>query len=325
MKENIKQDDSELKEGKAEIFDPLPSWNQLESKKRILNFVKSVTDKNGSAYVNEEDRIAVFDNDGTLWVEQPFYTQFLFIVDRIKALAPKHPEWKSKQPFKALLEGNTEALKAGGEKAIAELIMVTHAGMTSEEFSGIVEAWMDTAKHPQLNRPYTNCIYQPMKEVITYLKDEGFKVFIVSGGGVEFIRPWSAQVYGIPPEQIIGSSIKTRYEVHDGKPVLVRLPEINFIDDKEGKPAGINEHIGRQPIAAFGNSDGDFQMLEWTTSGKNPRLGILIHHDDAEREWAYDRHSNVGRLEQGLDEANSRGWMVVSMKNDWKKIFCEKY
>lgn len=306
-----------------EISDPLPSWNDSESKRKVLDFVDLITDGSTTSFVKEEDRIAVFDNDGTLWAEQPVYTQFLFVIDRIKALAPQHPEWKQKQPFKAILEGDTGALKAGGEKAIIELLIATHTGMTTEEFARIVKEWIATARHPRLNKPYTKCVYQPMLELIAYLKANGFKIFIVSGGGIEFMRPWSEQVYGIPPEQIIGSSIKTRYQVRNGKPVLIRLPEVNFIDDKAGKPVGINEHTGRLPIAAFGNSDGDFQMLEWTTAGRNRGFALIVHHDDPEREWAYDRQSSVGRLDRGLDEAARRGWTVVSMKNDWKKIFPE--
>lgn len=303
------------------ISDPLPSWSEGKNKEKILDFVAQVTDKSGSSFVKEEDRIAVFDNDGTLWVEQPMYSQFLFVVDRIKELAPKHPEWKEKQPFKAILEGNMDEVKKSGQKGIIELLMATHSGMTIEEFIEVVQQWIVTAKHPVLKRPYTQCIYKPMLELIDYLKANHFKVFIVSGGGIEFIRPWSENVYGIPSEQIIGSSIKTKYEVRDGKPVLLRLPEVNFIDDKEGKPTGINEHIGKRPIAAFGNSDGDFQMLEWVTLRKGPSLSMIIHHDDAEREWKYDKHTIAGKLDRGLQEADSKGWYLVSMKNDWKTIF----
>lgn len=307
----------------SEMPDPLPSWNEGQSKKAIRGFVKSVTGKNGNAFIKEEDRIAVFDNDGTLWVEQPAYTQFLFAIDRVKALAPKHPEWKNLEPYKSILEGNTEGLKAGGKKAVVELLKATHAGMSTEEFAEIVEDWISTARHPRLNRPYTRCIYQPMLELIDYLKANGFKVFIVSGGGIEFMRPWSDSVYGVPPAQVIGSRIKTRYEVRDGKPLLIRLPELDFMDDREGKPAGIHEHIGRRPLAAFGNSDGDFQMLEWTTSGRDPAFGLIVHHDDAEREYAYDRESIVGKLDRASTEAPQRGWIVVSMKNDWNRIFPE--
>ena len=267
------------------------------------------------------DRIAVFDNDGTLWSEQPMYFQAFFIFDRIKQLAPQHPEWKTKEPFASVLKGDVKSTLAGGEHALLELAMATHAGMTTEEFEKIVRDWITTAKHPKTGRLYTEMVYQPMLELLAYLRANGFKTFIVSGGGIEFMRPWTERVYGIPPEQVIGSSIKTKYEIRDGKPVLVRLPELNFIDDKAGKPVGINQHIGRRPIMAFGNSDGDFQMLEWTTSGPGPRFGLLVHHDDADREWAYDRQSSIGRLDRGLDEAADRGWTVVDMKKDWSNVY----
>jgi hypothetical protein len=266
-------------------------------------------------------RIATFDNDGCLWAEQPAYFQLLFIIDRVKALAPEHPEWTAQQPFQAVLEGDMEALAVAGHHGLLELVMATHAGMTTEEFEAVVGDWLATARHPVTGKPYTEMVYQPMLELLDYLRAKGFKTFIVSGGGIEFMRPWTGQVYGIPPEQVVGSSIKTEYEVRDGVPVLVRLPELNFIDDKEGKPVGINAHIGRRPTMAFGNSDGDFQMLEWTTAGDGARLGVLIHHTDAEREWAYDRSSHIGRLDRGLDEAAARGWVVVDMKEDWKTVF----
>jgi len=264
------------------------------------------------------ERIVTFDNDGTLWAEQPLYFQLFFAIDRVKTLAPDHPEWTTRQPFKAAIENDMEALLASGEHGLIELVMATHAGMTTEEFEVIVRDWLDSARH---GRRYTEMVYQPMLEVLDYLRASGFKTFIVSGGGIEFMRPWTESVYGIPPEQVVGSSIKTVFEVRDGEPVLVRLPEMNFLDDKGDKPVGINSHIGRRPIAAFGNSDGDFQMLEWTTAGTGARLGVYVHHTDGEREWAYDRESHIGRLDRGLDEAEARGWVVVSMKDDWRTIF----
>jgi len=263
----------------------------------------------------------VFDNDGTLWVEQPMYPQLFFALDRVKELAPQHPEWKDKEPFASLLRGDVKTALKGGHKAILEIVMATHAGMTIDEFEQIVKDWLATAKHPKYKRPYTECVYQPMLELLAYLRGNGFKTWIVSGGGIEFMRPWTERVYGIPPEQVVGSSIKTEFELRHGKPVLMRLPEVNFIDDKAGKPVGINQHIGRRPVAAFGNSDGDFQMLEWTTAGSGPRFGMIVHHDDAKREWAYDRKSSIGKLDRGLDEAPKRGWVVVSMQRDWKAIF----
>ena len=301
--------------------DPLPSWNEGGAKRSIFDFVQRVTAPGGKDFVPEPERVAAFDNDGTLWAEQPFYFQLVFALDRVKALAPKHPEWKEKEPFKSVLAGDLKSVLAGGEHALVELIMATHAGTTTEEFEQVVKDWIASAKHPRFNRPYTECVYQPMLELLVYLRANGFKTYIVSGGGIEFMRPWVERVYGIPPEQVVGSSIKVKYELRDGRPVLARLPEINFIDDKAGKPVGIHYHIGRRPIAAFGNSDGDFQMLEWTTGGSGPRLGLIVHHDDAEREWAYDRKSSIGKLDRGLDEAPKRGWVVVSMKRDWKFIF----
>jgi phosphoserine phosphatase len=305
----------------AQTADPLPSWQDGASKKRIVAFVQAVTEPGGSAFVAPAERIAVFDNDGTLWAEQPVYFQAMFIRDRVRALSSGHPEWNSLEPYKSLLKGDFKAVMAGGEKALMQLAMATHAGMTSDEFNRIVSDWIATARHPKTGRLLTEMTYQPMKEVLAYLRANGFKTWIVSGGGIEFMRPWTERVYGVPPEQVIGSSIKTRYEVRDGKPVLVRLPEINFIDDKAGKPAGIQQHIGRRPIAAFGNSDGDFEMLDWTTSAPGARLGVIVHHDDAQREYAYDRKSGIGKLDRGLNEAGARGWTVVSMQNDWKTIF----
>ena len=302
--------------------DPLPSWNDGPAKQSIVNFVKATTTQGGSQFVPPGERIATFDNDGTLWAEQPMYFQLLFALDRVKALAPQHPEWKDKEPFASLLKGDVKGALAGGEPAIVEIVMATHAGMTTEEFEKIVKDWLATARHPKFKRPYTELVYQPMVELLAYLRANGFKTFIVSGGGIEFMRPWTEKVYGIPPEQVVGSSVKTKYEMRDGKPVLVRLPEIDFIDDKTGKPVGINSHIGRRPIAAFGNSDGDQQMLEWTQGGSGARLMMLVHHDDAVREWAYGADSKIGTFSDALmAEAKAKQWTVISMKNDWKRIF----
>jgi len=300
---------------------PLPSWNDGATKKAILEFVRTATEKGSPQYVPVEQRIATFDNDGTLWSEQPLYFQFAFAIDRVKALAPKHPDWKEKQPFKAVLEDDMKTVFASGERGLVELVMVSHAGMTTDEFEAIVKDWLATAKHPRFHRPYTELVYQPMLELLTFLRANGFKTYIVSGGGIEFMRPWVEKVYGIPPEQVVGSSIKLKYEVHDGKPVLVRLPEIDFVDDKIGKPVGIQKFIGRRPIMAFGNSDGDFEMLQWTTAGKGPRFGLIVHHTDADREWSYERKSPIGRLDKALDEAPKSGWVIVDMKQDWKFIY----
>lgn len=305
----------------AETNDPLPSWNEGASKQAITQFVEGVTTTGGSSFVPLAQRIAVFDNDGTLWSEQPIYFQLAFALDRVKELAPLHPEWKDQQPFKGVLEGDLKTVLAGGEHAVLELVLATHAGITTEEFSQTVKDWLATAKHPKTGHPYTDMVYQPMLELLAYLRANGFKTYIVSGGGIEFMRPWTETIYGIPPEQVIGSSIKTKFELREGTPVLVRLPEINFIDDKAGKPVGINQHIGRRPIAAFGNSDGDLQMLQWTTAGSGTRLACLVHHTDADREWAYDRSSSIGRLDKALDEAQAKGWTVVDMKRDWKLVF----
>lgn len=307
----------------ARSQDVLPSWSDTAPRRAITEFVQKVTRPGSADFVPPAERIAVFDNDGTLWSEQPMYFQALFILDRVKALAPAHPEWQEKEPFASVLKGDLKAALAGGEKALLELAMATHAGNTTEEFHQIVRDWITTAKHPKTGRLYTEMVFQPMLELLEYLRANGFKTFIVSGGGIEFMRPWAERVYGIPPEQVIGSSIKTRYELRAGKPVLVRLPELNFIDDKDGKPVGIQQHIGRRPVMAFGNSDGDFQMLEWTAAGKGARFALIVHHDDAEREWAYDRESHIGQLAKGLDEGPKRGWTIVSMKSDWKAIYPE--
>jgi phosphoglycolate phosphatase-like HAD superfamily hydrolase len=301
--------------------DPLPSWTDGPSKKAILDFVTKVTKEGSPDFVPALDRVAVFDNDGTLWSEHPVYFQVAFALDRVKALAPKHPEWKEKQPFKAILEGDVKTALAGGEKAVVEIIAATHAGMTTDEFDQLVRDWVKTARHPKFDRPYTDLVYQPMLEVLAHLRANGFKTYIVSGGGIEFMRVFAEKVYGVPPEQVVGSSGKLKYEVRDGKPVLVKLPEIAFVDDGPGKPAGIQEHIGRRPVMAFGNSDGDFHMLQWTTAGKGARFGLIVHHTDAEREWAYDRTSHIGKLDKALDAAPKAGWTVVDMKTDWKVIY----
>ena len=305
----------------AVLADPLPSWNDGPAKQAVMEFVRTVTDKASPNYVPPEERVATFDNDGTLWSEQPTYFQFFFVFDRVKTLAPQHPEWKERQPFKAVLENDMKALAASGEKGLMELAITTQTGMTSEEFEKIIKEWIGTAKHPRFNRPFTDLVYQPMLELLVYLRENRFKTYIVSGGEADFMRPWAEKVYGIPPERVVGSSIKLKLEVREGKPVLMRLPEIDFVDDGPGKPVGIQKFIGRRPIAAFGNSDGDLQMLQWTAAGKGRRFMLLVHHTDAEREWAYDRKSPIGRLDKALDEAQSRGWTVVDMKKDWKRIF----
>ncbi|MGO9005929.1 MAG: HAD family hydrolase [Beijerinckiaceae bacterium] len=301
--------------------DLLPSWNDGPAKKAIVEFVARVTRQGGPDFVPPAERIAVFDNDGTLWPEHPMYVQMAFALDRVKVMAALHPEWKDTQPFKAVLEGDMKTLAESGEHGMAELVMATHAGMTTDEFQKIVTDWLATARHPTFKRPYTELVYQPMIELLAYLRANGFKTFIVSRGGVEFMRPWTERVFGVPPEQVVGSSIKTKFQMRDGRPELFRLPEVNFVDDGAGKPVGINEHIGRRPIAAFGNSDGDLQMLQWTTMSGGVRLGLIVHHTDAEREYAYDRNTSFGRLDKALDAAAINKWVVVDMKSDWKKIF----
>ncbi len=301
---------------------PLPSWNDGAAKQNIMEFVQKVTKEGSPDFVPVAERIATFDNDGTLWSEQPMYCQLFFALDRVKELAPQHPEWKSKEPFASLLKGDVKAALAGGDKAILEIVMATHADMTTDQFAQIVKDWIATAKHPETGKLYTEMVFQPMLELLAYLRANEFKTFIVSGGGIEFMRPWAEQVYGVPPEQVVGSSIKVKLTQRDGKPALVRLPELNFIDDKAGKPVAINQHIGRRPIAAFGNSDGDQQMLEWTQAGTGARLMMLVHHDDAKREWAYGPESKIGTFSDALmTEARKSGWTVISMKDDWKNLF----
>jgi hypothetical protein len=301
--------------------DRLPSWNDTGPKRAIIAFVEKVTTEGSPDFVPVAERIATFDNDGTLWSEQPLYFEFIFALDRLRALAPQHPEWKTEQPFAAALKGDVKGALAGGEPAVARLLAVTHAGMTPEEFDQIVRDWIAGARHPKTGRLYTEMVYQPMLELLGYLRANGFKTFIVSGGEIEFIRAWSEKVYGVPPEQVVGSSVKTKFELRGDEPVLTRLPQIDFVSDAAGKPVAISSHIGRRPIAAFGNSDGDLQMLQWTTAGRGARFALLVHHTDSAREWAYDRRSPIGRLDKALDVAQARGWTVVDMKNDWNAIY----
>ncbi|MFC6631937.1 HAD family hydrolase [Microbulbifer taiwanensis] len=301
--------------------DPLPSWNDGKTKQSVIAFVEKVTKEGSPEFVPADRRIATFDNDGTLWAEQPLYFQLIYAIDKVKEMAPQHPEWKKKEPFASIIRGDTGKALAGGKPALIQLLAATHSGMTGEEFQGSVRKWLATARHPVTNKLYTEMVYQPMLELLSYLRANGFKTFIVSGGGIDFLRAFAEDTYGIPPEQVVGSSLKARYEVRDGKPVIVKLPEVNLIDDKAGKPVGIYQHIGRRPIFAAGNSDGDFEMLQWTTAGGGPRFGLLVHHTDPKREWAYDRDSPIGRLDKALEAAPKEGWTVVDMKDDWKVIF----
>jgi hypothetical protein len=304
-----------------EALDPLPSWSEGETKASIISFVEEVTDDQSNNYVAVPDRVAVFDNDGNLWSEKPIYFQLFFAIDMVKALAEEHPEWETLQPFKSVLENDLETLAAFGEHGILEIVMGTHSGYTTEEFEDIVKDWLVTARHPRFDRPYTDLVYQPMLELLRYLQENDFKTFIVSGGGIDFMRTWVEEVYEIPREQVIGSSIKTEYIIKDGIPAVVRLPEIDFINDKEGKPLGINKFIGRKPIFCSGNSDGDLAMMNYTASGEGKRFMLYLHHTDSIREWAYDRNSPVGRLDKGLDVAREKGWSVINMKEDWKVVY----
>jgi phosphoglycolate phosphatase-like HAD superfamily hydrolase len=310
-----------LQENEKAMPRALPSWRQGKTRDAITDFVSGVCREDSADFVPPSERIAVFDNDGTLWSEQPFYFQGLFVLERIRRMAAQHPGWRTTQPFQAVLEEDWQTLKGFGNKGLLELVLVALGGTTTLEYEQITREWLDTTRHPRFGRLHTEMVFQPMLELLAFLRANGFKTFIVSGGGIEFIRTFSEEVYGIPPEQVVGSSVLTRYEVLDDGPALVRLPELNFFDDMEGKPAGIQQHIGRRPIAAFGNSDGDFQMLEWITARDGPSFGLILHHDDAEREFAYDRHSAAGRLDRALAEAPERGWTVVSMKNDWERVF----
>jgi phosphoglycolate phosphatase-like HAD superfamily hydrolase len=311
-----------LSSARAAHEEVLPSWNETPARKAIVDFVERITSESSADYVPPDERIAVFDNDGTLWAEQPVYFQVAFTIDRIKVMAQEHPEWKDTEPFKSVLEGRFKDV--ADAKNIASLMMAAHSGMTTEEFSRTVLDWINTARHPATGKPYTEMVYKPMIEVLEYLRANGFKTYIVSGGGVEFMRPWVSKAYGIPPEQVIGSRGKLKLEERNGKPVLLKLPEIDLIDDGPGKPVGIQQVIGRRPIAAFGNSDGDLNMLEWTAAGEGPRFCMLVHHTDAAREWAYDRNSKIGKLDRALDEANRKRWTVVDMKADWKSVFPDK-
>ncbi len=301
--------------------DPLPSWNDGPSKRAVIAFVTKVTKEGAPDFVPKDERVATFDHDGTLWCEKPMYVQVVFALHRVKELAPQNPGWKTRQPFASVLKDDLKGVLASGQKGLVDMLMATHTGMTPEEFEHIVAGWLATARHPRFKRPYTELVYQPMLEVLAYLRANGFKTFIVSGGEIDFMRPFTARVYGIPPEQVVGSSIKTRFELRDGRPILRRLPAVDFIDDKAGKPVGIQKFIGRRPVMAFGNSDGDLEMLQWTTAGSGPRFGLIVHHTDAEREYAYDRHSLVGRLAKALDAAPAERWVVVDMKRDWRTVF----
>jgi hypothetical protein len=301
--------------------DPLPSWNDTAPKRAIVSFIERVTNPASAEFVAPAERIATFDNDGTLWAEQPVYAQLEFVVDRVQALAAERPEWRTQQPFAAVLENDLAALGGLGQRELMQLLAATHSGMTTEEFRATVAEWIATARHPTTGRPYTQMVYQPMLELLGYLRANGFKTYIVSGGGVEFMRPWTEDVYGIPPEQVIGSSGELALELRDGRPVLLKTPEVDFVDDKEGKPIGIERHIGRRPVMAFGNSDGDLPMLQWTMAGAGARFVLLVHHTDAQREWAYDRESHVGALSAAWDEAVARGWTLVSIADDWATVF----
>lgn len=305
----------------AASVDPLPSWNDGPTKQAILDYVNGVITEGSPSFVPVADRIATFDNDGNLWSEQPLYFQLQFAMDRVKSMAPDHPEWQDQQPFKALLEGDMEALMAEGEAGLIKLVMASHAGMTATEFNGVVRNWLQTAKHPRFDQPYNKLVYQPMLELLEYLRANDFTTFIVSGGGIDFMRPWTEEVYGIPPHQVVGSSIKAEFDYNDGNPVIRKLPELDFIDDKAGKPVGIHKYIGKKPIFASGNSDGDLQMLQYTASNLQGAFMLYLHHTDADREWAYDRESHIGRLDKGLDEAEKNGWTVIDMKTDWKVIY----
>jgi phosphoglycolate phosphatase-like HAD superfamily hydrolase len=301
--------------------DPLPSWNEGAAKQSIVAFVAKVSTPGSPNFVPVDERVATFDNDGTLWAEQPLYSQLLFAFDRVKVLAPQYPEWRTTEPFASLLKGDLKGALAGGEKSLLQIIAATSTGMSSDEFATIVTAWIASARHPRFDQPYTSMVYQPMVELLAYLRANGFKTYIVSGGGTDFMRPWTEKTYGIPPEQVVGSGGKVKFETAAGKPVLMRLPEVDFIDDGPGKPVGILRHIGRRPILAFGNSDGDLEMLQWTAAGSGARFMGIVHHTDAEREWAYDRQSSIGKLDKALDQAKASGWTVVDMKSDWNLVF----
>lgn len=311
-----------LKTTTVAATDPLPSWNEGATKNAIIDFVSKTTKEGSEDFIPVSDRIACFDNDGTLWSEQPMYFQFDFILDRVKALEPQHPDWKNTQPFKAVLESDLKTVLAGGNKSYTELLLATHSGTTTDEFEKIVKDWLTTSKHPLSHRPYTEMVFQPMLELLSYLRANGYKTFIVSGGSIDFMRPWTESVYGIPPEQVVGTSLKETYEMHGSIPVIVLQPEMNFHNDKANKPVCIQQYIGRRPVFAAGNSDGDYEMLQWTTTATGyPRFGMFVHHTDSIREWRYDRTSSIGHLERGLDDAAKYNWLIVDMKNDWKVIY----
>jgi len=318
---NLQQQESSQESATNSIFDPLPSWNNGNAKQSVIDFVTKTTMEGSADFIPVSDRIACFDNDGTLWNEQPVYAQFVFAFDRAKAMAPEHPEWKTEQPFKALLEGDMERVWASSVPDLLKIVAATQAGMTTEEFEQSVTGWMDTAVNPNTGRHYNQMIYQPMVELLNYLRDNGYKTFIVSGSGIDFMRPWTEKAYGIPPDQVIGSSYIVKYEIREGQPVLFRLPEINFVDDKEGKPIGIHQHIGKRPVFTAGNSDGDYAMLQWTSTGPGPRFGMIVHHTDSIREVAYDSLSSIGHLQKGLNDAAKYNWVVVDMKENWKEIY----
>ena len=320
-KENSEQKEVVNVETEITVIDPLPSWNEGETKSAIMDYVKDVTNSDSQNFIPIGDRISTFDNDGNLWSEQPAYFQLFFAIDRIKAMAPNNPEWKDTQPYKAVLENDMETLMSYGEHGLIQIVMETHAGMTTGEFEQIVKDWLATARHPRFDKPYNQLVYQPMLELLDYLRANDFKTFIVSGGGIEFMRPWTEEVYGIPTNQVVGSSVATEYDYNNGNPVIKRLPKLDFIDDKAGKPVGINKHIGKKPVFSSGNSDGDLQMMQYAASNKYKSFMLYVHHTDAEREWAYDRDSHIGKLDKGLDEANKKGWTVIDMKNDWKVIY----
>jgi len=301
--------------------DPLPSWNEGATKASILDFVARVTKAGSEDYVVPEQRIATFDNDGTLWSEQPYYFQVAFALDQVRALGPQHPEWLDKEPYKSALAGDIKSVLGAGVPALVELVIGTHSGMTTEDFDILARKWLATKRHPKTNRLFTEMVFQPMLELLAYLRASGFKTFIVSGGGIEFMRAFAEIAYGVPPEQVIGSSGKLQFEMRAGEPVLTKLGEIAVIDDKSEKPAVIQNHIGRRPIASFGNSDGDLAMLQWTAAGEGARFAMLVHHTDDAREWAYDRKSPIGQLDKALDEAAARGWTVADMKKDWRRVF----
>tara|TARA_R100000027_G_scaffold23393_1_gene16946 strand:- start:4605 stop:5678 length:1074 start_codon:yes stop_codon:yes gene_type:complete len=306
--------------------DPLPSWNETDTKKRIIEFVQQTTDHTSDDYVPETDRIATFDNDGTLWSEQPMYFQVFFLFDRVKNLAPQNPDWETTEPFASVLQGDYDKALSGGDEALLKLVYETSSGMTGEEYADEVREWIKTARHPKTGMLFTEMVYQPMLELLAHLRANGYKTYIVSGGGIDFMRVFGEEVYGIPAEQVVGSELAVKFEIQDGVPVIIKQPKVDFIDDKTGKPAGIYQHIGRRPVFAAGNSDGDIEMLQYTTvprssSDRSDRLAMIVHHDDATREWDYDRKSSFGKLDKGLDLATENGWLVVSIQNDWAKVY----